>query len=150
MKFSAASVLALATSASAFTPSANKAAKTTELQYSEYWTPDESAFACGLPGSLDPVGDFDPLGFADGADAQKMKNYREAELQHGRVAMLGALGMLVTEEPIEYHPLFQASNKDIGAWGFQNPNGNNTVNETYKSNLGEDSSAGSLGIIHKF
>lgn len=43
-----------------------------------------------------------------------MKNYREAETQHGRVAMLGALGMLVTEEPIELHPLFQAGNKDIG------------------------------------
>mmetsp|Transcript_7786 Transcript_7786/g.17237 ORF Transcript_7786/g.17237 Transcript_7786/m.17237 type:complete len:104 (+) Transcript_7786:492-803(+) len=28
--------------------------------------------------------------------------------------MLGALGMLVTEEPIEFHPLFQATNKDIG------------------------------------
>jgi hypothetical protein len=28
--------------------------------------------------------------------------------------MLGALGMLVTEEPIEYHPLFEAYNKDIG------------------------------------
>merc|ERR1712154_3211 len=37
-----------------------------------------------------------------------------AETQHGRVAMLGALGMLVTEEPIEFHPLFQADNKDIG------------------------------------
>ena len=29
-------------------------------------------------------------------------------------AMLGALGMLVTEEPIEFHPLFEAGNKDIG------------------------------------
>lgn len=43
-----------------------------------------------------------------------MKGYREAELQHGRVAMLATLGLLVTEEPIEFHPLFEASNKDIG------------------------------------
>mmetsp|Transcript_31473 Transcript_31473/g.60609 ORF Transcript_31473/g.60609 Transcript_31473/m.60609 type:complete len:153 (-) Transcript_31473:179-637(-) len=28
--------------------------------------------------------------------------------------MLAAIGMLVTEEPIEYHPLFEAYNKDIG------------------------------------
>lgn len=27
---------------------------------------------------------------------------------------LAAIGMLVTEEPIEYHPLFEAYNKDIG------------------------------------
>lgn len=28
--------------------------------------------------------------------------------------MLAAIGMLVTEEPIEFHPLFEAANKDIG------------------------------------
>jgi hypothetical protein len=31
--------------------------------------------------------------------------------RHSRLAVLG---MLVTEEPIEFHPLFQAWNKDIG------------------------------------
>lgn len=76
--------------------------------------PDESAFAYGLPGTLDPVPEFDPLGFAANASYDKMIQYREAELQHGRVAMLAAIGMLVTEEPIEFHPLFQADNKDIG------------------------------------
>ena len=78
------------------------------------FTPNANEFAYGLPGSIDPVPDFDPLGFAANADYEKVKAYREAELQHGRVAMLGALGMLVTEEPIEFHPLFQADNKDIG------------------------------------
>lgn len=29
-------------------------------------------------------------------------------------AMLASIGMLVTEEPLEFHPLFEASNKDIG------------------------------------
>ena len=43
-----------------------------------------------------------------------MKNYREAELQHGRAAMLAVVGFLVTEEPIEFHPLFEADVKDIG------------------------------------
>jgi hypothetical protein len=78
------------------------------------FTPDKNAFAFGLPGSLDPVPNFDPLGYAASADLETMKRYREAELQHGRVAMLGALGMLITEEPIEFHPLFEAYNKDIG------------------------------------
>ena len=43
-----------------------------------------------------------------------MLQWREAEVQHGRVAMLAVLGMLCTEEPIEYHPLFESYNKDIG------------------------------------
>jgi len=78
------------------------------------WTPDANKFAYGLPGSLDPVREFDPFGYAERADLQRMIQYREAEVQHGRVAMLATLGMLVTEEPIEYHPLFEADNKDIG------------------------------------
>jgi hypothetical protein len=78
------------------------------------FTPDANAFAYGLPGSIDPVGNFDPLGFCEGKDFETIKQYREAELQHGRVAMLAAIGMLVTEEPIEFHPLFESNVKDIG------------------------------------
>jgi hypothetical protein len=43
------------------------------------------------------VGFFDPLGFADKADSATLKRYREAELTHGRVAMLAAVGFLVGE-----------------------------------------------------
>jgi hypothetical protein len=50
-----------------------------------------------LVGALDPVGFFDPLGFADKADSATLKRYREAELTHGRVAMLAAVGFLVGE-----------------------------------------------------
>jgi hypothetical protein len=104
----------LVASASAFAP-ASRTVRTTSLQSSlNGWVPDENAFAWGLPGSLPPVGEFDPLGFAKNTDLQTMKKWREAETQHGRVGMLAALGMLVTEEPIEYHPLFEADNKDIG------------------------------------
>ena len=67
-----------------------------------------------MPGSLPPVGIFDPLGLATDASPEKLKRYREAELHHGRVAMLAVIGMLTTEEPIEFHPLFEAYNKDIG------------------------------------
>lgn len=50
-----------------------------------------------IPGALDPVGLFDPLGFADKADESTLKRYREAELTHGRVAMLATVGFLVGE-----------------------------------------------------
>jgi hypothetical protein len=48
-----------------------------------------------LPGVLAPVGFFDPAGFAAKADEATLKRYREAELTHGRVAMLASLGFLV-------------------------------------------------------
>ena len=79
------------------------------------WVPDDSKFAFGLPGALDPIADgFDPLGFAENADLQQMKQYREAETTHGRVAMLAVLGFLVTEGPVSFHPFFDTASKDIG------------------------------------
>jgi hypothetical protein len=113
MKFSAALTMAFAGAASAFAP-AQKAATTSSTALNlNGWKADSSAFCYGLPGSLAPVGEFDPLGLAD-TDLGTIKKYREAELQHGRVAMLAVLGMLITEEPLEIHPLFEATNKDIG------------------------------------
>ncbi|KAG7337777.1 fucoxanthin chlorophyll a/c protein [Nitzschia inconspicua] len=50
-----------------------------------------------LPGAIDPMGPWDPLGFAEKADIPTMKRYREAEVTHGRVAMLAVLGFLVGE-----------------------------------------------------
>eukprot|EP00903_Cladosiphon_okamuranus_P009600 g9139.t1 len=58
-----------------------------------------SAYVETLPGA--PFGDgkiFDPLGLSDGAAPGEIKKWREAEIKHGRVAMLAALG--------EYHPFF--------------------------------------------
>jgi len=77
------------------------------------WVPDESKFAFGLPGALPPVGDFDPLGFAKDADRGTMMRYREAEVTHGRVAMLAFIGFLVQESG--FHPLFNQGGADIGA-----------------------------------
>jgi hypothetical protein len=87
MQFAAA-LLALVGSAAAFAP-ASSVQKSTSLN--AFVTED-------LPGVLAPVGFFDPLGFAEKADEPTMKRYREAELTHGRVAMLAAVGFLVGEK----------------------------------------------------
>jgi hypothetical protein len=50
-----------------------------------------------MPGALAPMGFFDPLGFAAKADEATLKRYREAEVTHGRVAMLAVLGFLAGE-----------------------------------------------------
>merc|ERR1719517_263527 len=65
------------------------------------------AFAYGLPGNFNALGgselNWDPLGFLDGKDKLEGYRLREAELTHGRVAMLASLGFLVQEK---FHPLF--------------------------------------------
>ena len=40
---------------------------------------------------------FDPLGLSDGAAPGDIKKWREAEIKHGRVAMLASLGVIVAE-----------------------------------------------------
>ena len=78
----------LAGSAAAFTPSfMNKGSKTVAKAFT----------AETIPGALAPVGFWDPLGFAEKAGETGLKKYREAELTHGRVAMLATIGFLVGE-----------------------------------------------------
>jgi len=108
---------ALLPAAAAFvTQSGKPSTITTSLKASDLngWVPDESKFAWGLPGTLDPAEDFDPLGFAENADLTQIKGYREAETTHGRVAMLAVIGFLVTEAPVSFHPLFNTAGRDIG------------------------------------
>ena len=57
----------------------------------------------GAPGSgLTPFGVFDPWGLTPESN-EDLQLYREAELAHGRVAMVAALGFLVQES---FHPIF--------------------------------------------
>jgi len=67
------------------------------------WTADPTKFCAGLPGAVAPLGNFDPLGFSKNLPLQEIKRYREAEVTHGRVAMLATLGYLVAEP---FHPFF--------------------------------------------
>jgi len=64
---------------------------------------NQEGFCLDLPGALAPMGQWDPAGFTSQASANDIRRYREAETQHGRVAMLAVLGFLVAES---YHPLF--------------------------------------------
>merc|ERR1712187_453632 len=56
-----------------------------------------------MPGILPPVGFFDPLGFSARVDQGKLLFFREVEIKHGRICMLGSLGIVVAEK---FHPLF--------------------------------------------
>jgi hypothetical protein len=76
MKFSTALLIATAGSAAAFSPFAKKEAAPVPA----------AALVDTLVGALEPVGFFDPLGFAAKADDNTLRRYREAELTHARVA----------------------------------------------------------------
>jgi len=57
-----------------------------------------------LPGITEPLGFWDPAGFSNDA-GDKIFAYRRAELKHGRICMLGSLGLIVQEK---FHPFFDA------------------------------------------
>ena len=63
----------------------------------------QEGFCLDLPGALAPMGQWDPAGFTSEASDNDIRRYREAETQHGRVAMLAVIGFLVAES---WHPLF--------------------------------------------
>ena len=114
----------VAASASAFAPSSYGAVKASSLSMSDTaveakepeeppkppafptingWTADPKVFCAGLPGSVSPLGKFDPLGFTKDKSVAQIKRLRESEVTHGRVGMLAVLGYLVGEK---FHPLF--------------------------------------------
>ena len=71
----------------------------------------KAEFAYGLPGAANVLGEFDPAGFLEGKDKDTVYKYREAEITHGRVAMLASLGFVVQEK---FHPLFGMASKQMG------------------------------------
>jgi len=65
-----------------------------------------AAYLASMPGQLAPLGFFDPAGFTADLSTSELKRYREAEVTHGRVAMLATVGFLVGEN---FNPLFGGS-----------------------------------------
>jgi hypothetical protein len=65
-----------------------------------------------MAGIAAPTGFFDPLGLSAGVSDGELLFFREAEIKHGRVAMLASLGILVGEQ---FHPLF-GGNIDVPAY----------------------------------
>lgn len=71
------------------------------------WSPREDYALWGLPGAIAPLGYFDPIGFCRrGTTLNDAKRLREAEVQHGRVAMLAVVGYLVGEVVVAPHGPF--------------------------------------------
>ena len=106
------------TGASALVPAARPSRATTVRGAASM---DRSTFAGGLPGNEIPGVpasrfDFDPLGFAARASPAELVKYREAELKHGRVAMLAVTGMLFAEV---WHPMLGATENVPAIFAFQ-------------------------------
>jgi len=65
-----------------------------------------------IVGACEPFPEgFDPFNFAERADKGELTKFREAELKHGRVAMLAVPGFLLSED---FHPFFP----DLPKWEF--------------------------------
>eukprot|EP01038_Epipyxis_sp_PR26KG_P012782 gene12782-17138_t len=106
--FSATVILSLLASTVAF--NVNTASRAASLK------PAFAMSAEGLVGSLAPVGFFDPLALSSGKTAGEVKKFREAELKHGRVAMLAFVGILVGES---FNPLFGGEITGPAIYQFQ-------------------------------
>ena len=73
-------------------------------------TPVTAEYVKSLPGVVAPfTNGFDPLGLAPETQ-EAFLMYREAELAHGRVAMMAALGFFVQEQ---FHPIFSYANGPV-------------------------------------
>jgi len=48
-------------------------------------------------GEVSPTGFFDPLNLSQGKDSRTLRQWRVAELKHGRVCMLASVGLLTQE-----------------------------------------------------
>jgi hypothetical protein len=80
-------VTSLIAGAAAFAPAQNKASVSALDAKSDY---------AGSLGVQPPLGVFDPLNILETADEAKFDRLRALEIKHGRVAMLGVVGYLIT------------------------------------------------------
>lgn len=102
--FKLAIVLSVLASAAAFAPVARVARSSLKMS------------AQDMVGALAPVGFFDPLSLSEGKTDADLKKYREAELKHGRVAMVASLGILTGEA---VNPFFDGKISGPAIYQFQ-------------------------------
>jgi hypothetical protein len=69
-------------------------------------------------GVLPPTGYLDPLGFGEKASPERLRWFREAELKHGRIAMLASVGFLIGENPDLKTALFPDNPEYAGSNGL--------------------------------
>ncbi len=50
-----------------------------------------------IPGQVEPLGFFDPLGLSSQIDRKDFNRWRESELKHGRLAMMATLAIIAAE-----------------------------------------------------
>ena len=118
------SLVVLASSAAAFAPAGSSATRSAVRLNADAapeevapapvmkingWAADASKPCYGLPGAISPLGFFDPLGFTKDKELSGVKRLREAEIMHGRVAMMATVGYLIGE------------NTPTMAFGFDHP-----------------------------
>jgi len=61
-----------------------------------------------------PLGFFDPLNFAKEGDEEGFRKLRIAEIKHGRVAMMAAVGAVI-QHYVQFLPGFEEGNRGLGA-----------------------------------
>jgi len=76
--------------------------------------PNDRLVVTDMAGILPPVGLFDPLGLAANASPDLLRKYREAELTHGRIAMIASVGFFVGEAVGGKTPLFAGQASGAG------------------------------------
>jgi hypothetical protein len=121
---SALPLVVLASSAAAFAPASSSVTRSAVVLAADVapeepaapvvkpingWVADGSKPCWGLPGNIGPLGFFDPLGFTKDKELGEVKRIREAEIMHGRVAMMATVGYLIGE------------NTPTIAFGFEHP-----------------------------
>mmetsp|Transcript_1796 Transcript_1796/g.3654 ORF Transcript_1796/g.3654 Transcript_1796/m.3654 type:complete len:277 (-) Transcript_1796:139-969(-) len=71
-------------------------------------------------GAIAPLGYFDPLGFSKVGDKKGFRELREAEIKHGRVAMMASIGLVAQHfAHLDYQPVqinVNTAPYSIGAW----------------------------------
>merc|ERR1712151_1470423 len=91
-------------------------------------------------GAFPPLGYWDPWGLSTEVTDGQLAYIREAELKHGRICMLAAVGIFIAEK---WHPLF-GGDIDVPALQIVNP-GTRVTLQTTGVTLQETRQSSSLG-----